>query len=154
MDGCQGITIIESSISNRSDSVRYCNPQQGSTASESTVVDGANGGMKDDLRGIERGLLTIETVTSVDSRCEVGNVLRWQVSTEAERIPTSIFISISSCDCESRSVERESECIRPLIVANESWIDNHVDMWKLHNHNVAPALCNEYDDHDAAAASL
>ena len=55
----------------------------------------------------------IETPISVYSRREVGNDLRWQVSTQEELIPTSA--TINSCDCEGPSLDRETESI-PLLI--------------------------------------
>jgi len=146
----QGITTQESILSNICDAIGYCDPNQGSTTSESQVLDDANGGMKDDFRDISRRALMIETPRSVDGACEIWNVLRWQVSTQVEtNKPTAI--SISSGDCEGRSADRETEFTPTAIVANVSWVDYHVGMRKLHNPNVAFALFNDYDDHDAAA---
>ena len=88
---------------------------------------------------------------SVDSGCEIRNVLCWHVRTDFDLSrPTSIFINPR--DCEGRSVDRETEftAANAPRTAKESWVDYHVGMWKLHNHNVACAPSNAYDDHDAA----
>jgi len=50
LDGFQGITTFESTISNLCDVIGYCNPHQGFTIPESTDLDDVNGGMKDDFR--------------------------------------------------------------------------------------------------------
>ena len=61
---------------------------------------------------------------SVDGGCEVRNLLRWQVNPQVEIItPTIIFIR--PCDCESPSLDRESEFILPHHVADfiGPWVD-------------------------------
>ena len=60
-DGFQGITTFESKPFNRRHKIRYYDPLQGCTTKESMVLDGSNGRMKDDLRGIFRDLFMIET---------------------------------------------------------------------------------------------
>ena len=68
-------------------------------------MDGSNGRMKDDFRGIFRGPLMKETIIKVDGGCEVGNDLRWQVSTQPETMtPTFMFISSRDCDVVQKSV--------------------------------------------------
>ena len=97
---------------------------------------------------------------SVDSGGEVRNVIRsWQVNTDVEIIiPTFIFIFISSGDCESASVDSETECIRQAgVIAGadivEPWVGYQyhvlfrVGMWKFPNHIVGSALSNENNKH-------
>jgi len=74
-DESQGNTHRESHPLNNYDGVRYCDPHQGFTTLESMFLDGANGRMKDDFRGIFRGLLTTEAPISVDGGCKVRNDL-------------------------------------------------------------------------------
>jgi len=107
LDESQGNTMMESSIFNPCDRVRYCNPHQGFTIKESV---GSNGRMQVGVRDIWRGLFMIEAIISVDSRRAVGNDLRWQVSPQVESItPTCISTGINPRDCEGSSVDRESE---------------------------------------------
>ena len=124
-DGFQGFTIIESITLNACDGVRYSDPHKAITTIESHVLDGSNGGMKDDLRGIFRGFFMIETVISVDGRCEIWNVLSWQVNTQIETtIPTFIVIIFNNPgDCEDPSVDRESETIPNLVAGNDPGVD-------------------------------
>ena len=142
-DESQGITPTESILFNPYDGIRYCNPHQGFTTIESTVLDGGNGWMKDDLLGIFRGFFITETVIKVDGGCEVWNVLRWQVSPEVETIiPTFIFINPR--DCEGPSLHRETEF---SVVANDLWVGYRVVMFKLHIYTVVIAFRNPYEKH-------
>jgi len=80
--------------------------------------------MHNDFGDIFRGAFIIETMMSVDGGCEVRNLLRWQVNPQVEIItPTIIFIR--PCDCESPSLDRESEFILPHHVADfiGPWVD-------------------------------
>ena len=105
-DESQGIAIEESKLFNLRHVIRYCDPHQGFTTSESTVLDDSNGRMKDDFCDIFRGFFMKETPVSIDGRCEVWNVIRWQISTQPESSPTFISISTNPRDCEGRSVDR------------------------------------------------
>ena len=126
------------------DGVRYCDQHQGSTTTESSSLDGGTRRMKDDFRGIFRGAFMTEPMIGVDGRCEVWNALRWQVSTQEERIrPTSIIINPR--DCKHPSVDRESESIPRQ--ANMPWVEYYVGMWKLHIYTVATESFNAYDSH-------
>ena len=130
LDESEGITTRESTLLNMCDGVRYCDPLQGFAIIESIVLDGSNGRMKDDFRDIFRGAFTIETMISVDGRCEVWNDFRWHVSTQFELMTRPInIISISPRDCEGPSVHRDTAFARG---ANDPWINFHVGMWKLH----------------------
>ena len=64
-DESQGNTTPESTRFNPCDGVRYCDPHQGATIKESTCLDGSNGAMKDDFRGITRGKFMAETPIKV-----------------------------------------------------------------------------------------
>jgi len=144
-DGSQGITFTERILFNMCDGVRYCDPHQGSTTMESPHLDGSNGRMKDEFRDILRGTFTIETMISVDSGCEIGNVLSWQVYTQAETNgPTSIS---NPRDCQCPSVDRESEFIPSIVVVNDPWVGYHVGMLKLQFYTVDTAPWNEKDSH-------
>jgi len=137
-------------MSNPCDGIRHCDTHQGFTMIESILLDASNRGMKDDFRDMWRGILMFEAPISVDGRCEVWNVLRWQISTQAESItPTCIFINPR--DCEGPSLHRESEFIRPpqdaVLEAHEPWVEYHVGMLKLHIYTVANASWNAYDKH-------
>ena len=57
--------MIESTLFNLCDGVRYCDPLQGFTTTESTSLDDVNRRMEDDFRGIFRGLLIMEAMISV-----------------------------------------------------------------------------------------
>jgi len=109
-------------------------------------LDGSNGGMKDDFRGIFRGPLILETPIKVDSRREIWNGLRWQVGTEVD-ITIPNFIFINPRDCEDPSVDRESEFITPPPGVNDPWVDYHVGIRKLHIDTVATAPWNVHDSH-------
>jgi len=135
---------------NMRDYVRYCDPHKGLATPESMGLDGGNGGMKDDFRGIMRGVFMTEAPISVDSRRKVWNGIRWQVSTEVESmIPTSI--SINPRDCKRPPVDRESEFI-PRMAANVPWVEYHVGMRNLNIHTVgnSPSMAawNAYNYHD------
>ena len=146
LDESQRMATIESIISNRSDSVRYCNPLQGFATIESIFPDASSGRMKNDFRGIWRGLLILETPISVDGQREIWNVLHWQVSTEADTIfPTSIFINPR--DCEGPSLYRESEFIHVPSFVHVPWVDYHVVMFKFHIYTVGIAFRNVYHNH-------
>jgi len=145
LDESQGVATIESIIFNMCDGTGYCNPYQGYTINESIFLDASNGRMKDDFRDIFR-----DSFISVDSRCEVRNILRWHVSMEVETIrPTSIFISPR--DCEGPSLHRESESIPPppssLGRSHVPCVEYHVGMWKLNIYTVAIGFRNDYDNH-------
>ena len=66
-DVSQGITTIEIIIFNLCDGIRCRNSHQGFAATESPNMDGSNGGMEDDFRGIFRGLFIETPISVVDS---------------------------------------------------------------------------------------
>ena len=109
------------------------------------MPDGSNGRMKDDFCGIIRCAFITETMIKVNGGREVWNILRWQVSTEAEIIPTSI--SINPRDCKDPSLYRESEFIAPPVVAHVPWVEYRAAMFKLHIYTVGPAPWNGDDKH-------
>ena len=130
-DESQGNTHRESHPLNKFDGVRYCDPHQGFTTLESMFLDGANGRMKDDFRGIFRGLLTTPTLTS----CKHAGTNH----------PPNL-------DCEDPSVDRESE-FTP-ITAIVPCIDYLVGMFKVHICTVAVAVWDGYDSHDCDGTAV
>jgi len=71
-DGSQGRTRTESIIFDPCDTIRHCNPLQGSTTKESIALDGGNRRSNDDFRDIFRDEIITATKVSVDFKVVIG----------------------------------------------------------------------------------